>query len=351
MVPGKIAFIADLHIKPYIWAHRSPVTGDAAYALEQIRHILLEEQVGDVFYLGDLSDSPEIDGETGRLLRELTDALHKAGARQYAIQGNHDRGGTPICRMFGIEHINGRTMECCGLKIYGQDYMHTEAARQALAGVPPCDLLLMHTAFRHLLGFDGKWQFMAEDVPDHVGTVIAGDIHKHARYRLPRSAAGTSREIISPGSIYPVKADEAGLDHGFVLFNGMGFEYRRLECRSMTRYDGAVEGLGSFLEKTAREHAGERLPPVVMARECPQDLHGTDTGVVIIETGHAVQAGADETPLQTAYTLKEALDERYAMGNMDLKLKAAAERLLDSTSPAKELELLLAEAKVELQLR
>lgn len=351
MVQGKVAFIADLHVKPLLWAHRSPVTGDAAYALAQCTDMILEEGVSDVFYLGDLTDSPEVDGETGRLIRDMTHRLDRAGVRQYAIQGNHDRGDTPVCRMFGIEHLDERTVECAGISIHGLDYRHAEAAKAALANVPECSILLMHAPFRHLLGFDGKWQFEAADVPDHVGGVIVGDVHKYNRLKLHKSGAGMSREIISPGSIYPVKADEAEVEHGFMVFNGMGMEYRRLKHRAILKYSNALESLEAFLEEVSQTSAGDVLRPVVLAPECPAVLKDRFKDVIIVETGYAAAFEEEVKGAVRAYTLLEALEERFSKGGLDVKVKTAAERLIGCQSPVKELEAILQEEKVELQLK
>ena len=79
---------------------------------------------------------------------------------------------------------------------------------ERLAAVPECDMLMMHNAFRHLLGFEGAWDLEMDMLPETAKCVLVGDIHK---YDLRLSPYG--QPVLSPGSPYPVKVDEQTMAH------------------------------------------------------------------------------------------------------------------------------------------
>jgi DNA repair exonuclease SbcCD nuclease subunit len=218
-----IFLAADCHLGKALRAH-SPILGrDGIDALTDLEIVLKREAAAAVsapvlILAGDVFDANKIDGACIDTLTRFCAELKAAGFRIMFVQGNHDiqngRGDclVPLLVPMGCEHIHNKVVEIDGLKIYGLDYSPAEAYHTAMEAVPPCDLLVTHVAYQHLLGFEGAYTMRLDQVPAHVGNVLVGDIHVKDVTKLPNSAG----YIVSPGSLHPTKIDEQ-YEHGVFM--------------------------------------------------------------------------------------------------------------------------------------
>lgn len=132
----------------------------------------------------------------------------------FGIPGNHDFGDPSIlesknvCILGSDPHVmengKGAPFRICGL------YDRTrEGVLEKLEALPECDLLVMHVPMQHLLGFEGSWLVNADDIPDRIHAVVAGDIHKPLFSVLHRKF-GPDLPVLSPGVLVPTAMDQEG---------------------------------------------------------------------------------------------------------------------------------------------
>ena len=223
-----IMVCADIHLEKAIRQDNKELTGDSFRALSQLqeRAITLAKAARRInrgeecvlIIAGDPTEKNRLTGGAILALREFVNKLQTAGIAVWGIEGNHDAQNqnqekpVPIIQSVGGQHFNERLIEMSGMKVYGLDWRPAEKLPEALKKVPPCDILVMHAPFQHLLSFDDAWDVKLEDIPAHVKCVIAGDVHK-AQY-LP--AAPGRPEFISPGSLHPCDIGQGG-DHGLFV--------------------------------------------------------------------------------------------------------------------------------------
>jgi DNA repair exonuclease SbcCD nuclease subunit len=118
---------------------------------------------------------------------------------------------------------------------------------------------VLHTAFRHLLGFEGAWQLEYTDIPEYVDNVLVGDIHIHDVSKFENTT------IYSPGAIYACNAAELKQDHGFYCIEEDGITYQHLDTRtfvninmetpeSVAEADKELKALDKEPSKTGLKH-------------------------------------------------------------------------------------------------
>lgn len=248
-----IIFAADLHLRMAIWSKHPDITGDHAIAWRELVRAVVTRPGSSLILGGDIFHNTSPSGEVENLFRMGMDIMLNKGHKVYFIPGNHDDEAVPRPTLFGAERLeDGVVVDVDGVSVAAVNYHRvTEVLQQALADVPPCDLLIMHTAFRHTLGFADMWQCTEEDVPEHVGAVLVGHIHKHVE----------KGKVYSPGSICVNSIAEIDPeDHGYYLVEKDKIEWHRLEGRLFKSIELSEETVG-LLNSWARQKGV--LPPVV----------------------------------------------------------------------------------------
>ncbi len=272
--------ISDMHLARHIWPGRPSIYGDAYAPLRA----LADSPPGKepIIMAGDIFDTATPDGDSLWEFHRFCSAMEKAGCPMYAVQGNHDRSSTPLFASFGVRRLSLAPVSIDGLRVCGLDWMPSERLLRALADVPPCDLLVMHAPFRHMLGYEGKWQLELKDIPAHVGSVIAGDIHVFGTSSVPSGGL-----FLSPGATRPRNMDDLDGGFGWVELDVAG---GRLAVRNRRKFEGrkfiVVEdaaGLTGALQLAceAAATAREELPPVLLVPPDCVEAAGKPAGVLV----------------------------------------------------------------------
>lgn len=200
---------ADLHLREQTWKSRPDIFGDQYNAWAQLCMTVAKDPEGVLVLAGDIFDTPYPSG--------VTEAAFSRGMRImsghdcYFISGNHDAEACPRAWIFGMEELGSTPVDLVeynGFKIGGIPFKRSAKELHAiLENLPSMDMLVMHTGFRHLLGFEETWQLSAEDIPDHIGMVMAGHVHVHSE----------QGKVYSPGSLALHRADEITKGHGYFV--------------------------------------------------------------------------------------------------------------------------------------
>lgn len=181
-----IAFIGDLHLRWQVWQAHSRLAKDTYQALDGLVDELLalkkQRQPSQMMFVmaGDIFDRKAVDPETLHAYYKAIDRLADAGIETRAIEGNHDKSREiPIFSLDGTTtSLSRRLTKFAGMNIWGIDYTPAPKLPGALAAVPStADCLVVHQAFRHLLGFEGAFDLSLDQVPPQIRTVLVGDIH------------------------------------------------------------------------------------------------------------------------------------------------------------------------------
>lgn len=215
-----ICSTADDHLSPFIWTSHRSIAGDAYYAMGMITKEILQikEEAGDeeviLLKAGDIFDTTTPDPHTEEILKMNMEVLLLKGIKIFSIQGNHEyHAKTARATLFGTTPLSAVPIKIDGVSFCGIDYTASSAElHEKVSMIPPCDYLVMHTPFRHLLGFADKYQIEASDIPAHIKNVIVGDIHKQ---HLLTNDQGV--HILSPGSSHPRKIPEISEGHGLYV--------------------------------------------------------------------------------------------------------------------------------------
>ena len=198
---------ADLHLRRQTWKSRPDINGDQYNAWAQLCYAVADDPDGVLVLAGDIFDTPYPTGLDETAFRMGMDLL--GGKPCYFIPGNHDMEEVPRPSIFGAVQLQLTPVTLkSGFRIAGIPFTRsTNTLHEHLAAVGPVDMLVMHTGFQHLLGFEETWQISAGDIPDHVGMVMVGHVHVH-------SAVG---KVYSPGSLALHRADEVDKGHGYYV--------------------------------------------------------------------------------------------------------------------------------------
>lgn len=261
-----IVFAADLHLTPRAWTNRWSVEGDSFESLRQLRDFVrAKPSVEAVVLAGDTTDSNTPDAATLYHLSHFMWAMRERGVPVYYVTGQHDRGayGHSVLETYGGVHIDGMSVLIGDVTIHGLSYRSRTDLLEALADVPECDWLVMHGAFRHLLGFQGAWQLEGSDVPEHVANVFVGDIHKRDVSEFGELS------VFSPGSAYATNASEIKEEHGFYALERRAMTYHPFKTRRFASVDLTEGSRSAGLKELAALNAKafkEALPPVIFVR-------------------------------------------------------------------------------------
>lgn len=212
---GTIFCVADCHLGRRLRNRRMFANDSYDVFTEMCDKIIKDSSEEKALILaGDTTDKNYVDGKSLEVIADNIDRLYEEGITTYSIMGNHDYDDKSILSTQGAEDINEKLVDICGYKVYGLDYRPPEILRDDLQHVPECDLLILHQAFQHLMGFEGAYDVSVHSLPDYVKNTFCGDIHVTDIKELE-----DDRLFISPGSLHPVKVDE-GNKHGFMKFDG-----------------------------------------------------------------------------------------------------------------------------------
>jgi len=256
----RLALTADLHLSPWIWQRVKGSHGIPGRAFKALMEDIRGAGVDATLVAGDVLDASRPDSGSVAM-------LEKTG-NMYAVMGNHDYSLPPWHELAGVKSLYpDKPTNIGGVSVCGVDASRDASILEGeIARVPPCDILVLHTAFRHLLGFDGAWQLDLADMepPYPAPIILVGDIHTRNITRVPGKPV-----VASPGSLYPrdIEAvpypDDANEAFGWLLWEDGKFEERHLPPFVIK-----VNGL-----EDARE-AVKQYSDILLCVRCPQEEKG-----------------------------------------------------------------------------
>jgi len=180
-----IAFAADLHLSPTIWAELPDMRGDAYNALHQIIDYCLKNKAEALLLGGDIFDKSKPDSLSVRTFKDEIGRLPKK-TRKLAIQGQHDRSSPPwfelVPEVSSIDGYDPITLNFDGKDhlLYGFDNTHADDVKQKLEALKECDILMLHQALKSVMSIEGAWNLDEEWIPDFVKVALLGDLHVEA---------------------------------------------------------------------------------------------------------------------------------------------------------------------------
>jgi DNA repair exonuclease SbcCD nuclease subunit len=286
-----IVFAADLHLTPRAWTNRWAVEGDSFYALDQLFDYIKKQKKCTALILGgDTTDSNTPDAATLHHLSVFMDKMKTIEVPVYFINGQHDKGayGYSILETYGGRHFDQQVIHLEGKKFYGLSYRSRSDLLEALAEVPECDYLVMHCAFKHLLGFEGAWQVEATDIPEYVKNVLVGDIHTKDKSQFDNLT------IYSPSSSYACSSAEIGKAHGFYIIEKDKVTHRQFKTRrfeTLNVEDSSRDEVMKRLEEINKEASKEPLTPVIFVKMLKEEEIAFDKfdKVVIVRLDAALE--------------------------------------------------------------
>lgn len=231
--------IADAHVKTHIWQSYREVVGDAHTAFSKAVAEGVEQGSDTLLLSGDVFDNTR---PTSKDVNAVVEACKKFKMVLY-VTGTHDNTDPPWVGLVPHAIHLGIVPAAVGDAVFlGIDYCSTrQQMLEQLSNLCPVireqqkpTYLVMHNAFRHLLGFEGAWKVELEDIeaisPDL--RVIVGDVHTRKTVKLsgngwvhsagplcPQDWGQTSNSCyadvidISTGNITPVCTDVRKYHH------------------------------------------------------------------------------------------------------------------------------------------
>ena len=330
--------MSDAHIKGRTLTNNPRLAGDSYKALD----IVAEKTKGAERLVigGDWFDSNR---------PSAADLLHTAVflsnfKEVYYIRGNHDNvdpsflhGLSAIATDTKIRALDPETYEYIDDSyLTGVHWTHSRDELIASLNKIAEDLgkiddrpvyIVLHTATRHLLGFDGAWQLdMEADVPEKLRkpnvTFLVGDIHT-------RDTTDMGCIVHSSGPLYPTRASEMSRDCAVTfVHNG---ELQTIPCGVRLYSDaGRVEPadvtavLDGILEQS--DKLGYKLPPYVRMEVTDTDTHISEeykSKCIVDLCGTEEAVFDDKTDLVPALSIDDAIRAETSdemLGDMAIKL-------------------------------
>lgn len=199
-------FAADLHLKPRIWEARKDITGDSYTAWHAMVAVICKYPGSALLLGGDVFHTASPSGEDQYHFAEGMQRLQEADVQVWGIPGNHDIEGYYRPRLHGLKMLSPEPVTLNGLSVAGIPWIRSSAKLvEVMSELPPCDILVTHCGFEHLLGFEGAVQCTDSDVPEHVGKIFNGHVH----------TKNITRRVYSPGSLSVNSVAEFNTPHGF----------------------------------------------------------------------------------------------------------------------------------------
>jgi DNA repair exonuclease SbcCD nuclease subunit len=339
-----IAATADLHLSVRTWLGKRDLMYDAYTALNLVVDAVLANKADVLLIAGDVFDTINPDPLTELAFQTGVSKLTSAGVRVLAVQGNHDRSTLyPRFQLFGAEPLSNEPTVINGVSFCGLDYQpSSNELLEKLAGIPECDVLVMHAPFKHLLGFEGKSQVCLTDIPAHVGCVVVGDIHTWDISNTPDGVP-----VFSPGATNPRNTAEISSDHLVSFWDSSEKPNVAMKTVDVTPRlfvpvnitdDYDLQNMNTVLEDSSLP-----LPPAVFLTIASELLPRasdilTEAGIAFVEK--RVSDDSEDTMeyinVNEVMTLSGALDA-FMPRPTDPKTHDLLEALLNAADPAEEL--------------
>lgn len=225
---SRIALSADWHLASKVWSDIPESWGIPLKALDSFLNSVSKKKVDAIIAAGDIFDSRSPGSYAVTEAQDLINmfkhsVFNTAGNKDniFAIYGNHDRpfkNEPSWNKCIGIKDLV--LSEQIGItKVLGIPFTKDtngliDLLKDIKENIQDLDLLVLHSPFRHLLGFDDSWQLQRRDVEGVAPVVLVGDIHTPD---IDEKEGGTT--IVSPGSLYPTSIDKIGKPHGWYLWD------------------------------------------------------------------------------------------------------------------------------------
>jgi DNA repair exonuclease SbcCD nuclease subunit len=337
-----IYLAADLHLRECTWKSRKDINGDQYYAWAQLCKAVSNDPEGELILAGDIFDTPYPTGNTELMFSKGMKLLgnHKC----YFIPGNHDNEQVPRPMLFGAELLKSdKVVNIQGLKVLGIPFMRsTETLQSVISSIPPVDILVMHTGFQHLLGFEETWQVSEGDIPETTGMVMVGHVHKHDEHG----------KIYSPGSLALHRADEIYSGHGYYKINPLdkSVEWVEVFTRKYVSIDVDKRIDRRLLDSLAESKDWKR--PVVLLNyrnedttvaEALQEIYKDKILFMCNACSSETIRALDEEP-ETELDIDSVINN-YLTGNLTEEQLGLAVTLMNSQDPAEDLSTYLEERK------
>jgi len=328
---------ADIHLRERTWKGHPEISGDQYNAWAQLCITAGKDPEGVVVLAGDIFDTPYPTGMDETAFRMGIELLKDKGRSCYFIPGNHDMEQVPRPAVFGALELHEEPFTLPGgFTIAGIPFTRSTAAlHEKLANIPAVDMLVMHTGFRHLLGFEETWQVSIDDIPEQVGMVMAGHVHVHSE----------SGKVYSPGSLALHRADEIDKGHGYFVVDPKtsNVEWREVVTRqyASVNIDNGVDQ--DMLESLASRPDFNR--PVVMLTYRNEDTAKAEALQELWKDRllFVCNARSGETMRAIEETVDDVVDidsvvNEWLSGHLTREQFELAESLLDTQDPSAELD-------------
>lgn len=280
-----IVFAADIHLRPYIWRSYKDIKDDSYLAWHQLCDFVLNKVFRSfneptVLILGgDIFDSTTPSGKSENAFKTGLDKL--AGkVPVYFIPGNHDEEEVARPLLWNCIPLSEAPIKIDDTIICGIPYTrNVDLLHEKIANIPPCDYLVMHSAFKHLLSFDEMWQVQEDDIPEYIEHVLVGDIHK-------KDITG---KIISPGSLAVNNVKEFSQEHGVWVINTNTNtqSYHPIFTRFFTTHiinENSISQIAELIEHGKDQKYLQQLLPAI-------NLEFTNAQSAIVDEIKAIYAG------------------------------------------------------------
>ena len=189
---------------------------------------------------GDLIDVRRPEPYVIGKLRESLDSLQSCGVPFYYIQGQHelDRDNPWLQSVHPhATHINKRTIDLLGVKIYGLDWTVADNLSEEITDIPKdTDVFVCHQVWQEFMGDMSYEGHLADVKVEHIFT---GDFHENRQiFADPYSLSdGNAGFVISPGSTNMRKITEPAKKYYYVLYDNMFWESYLIPTRYVLRYE------------------------------------------------------------------------------------------------------------------
>jgi DNA repair exonuclease SbcCD nuclease subunit len=259
---------ADWHLKPYTWASRPEICGDAYRSATFIQRYCVDKRL-PLFVLGDILDVRNPSADTVGFLVDLIDNVHFENQEFYFIQGQHELNrerpwASCNCNAYWLNKrqldIHPRLPSEDRIRFYGLDYQSADKLTGELLNIAAeTDVLLAHQVWHERMGgkftvAQGNAEGAFSDVP-MVKMVISGDFHSH-RFSQHIGKDGQTIVAVSPGSIYMKTLEEDPAKYFFVLYDDLSLESVRIHTRPVLRDSVYTDvELTRVIDRFAAEHA------------------------------------------------------------------------------------------------
>lgn len=257
----KIVQVADMHLRPYIWGLLKTAGSDSYLAWEMLCNSIYKRFKAPyaVVLCGDTFNTTTPPSDAEEAFKKGAKLIKDSGGLLYSIEGNHDKERIPRTTLFDCIDINEKLVEFPdGSTMYGISFIRdTDKLLEKISNAPPCTFLVLHSAFRHLLGFDGKWQLQNIDIPEYIENVLVGDIHVKDIHKHN----GTT--IFSPGALAVNSISEFDKHHGAFVLDTETREVDYIDIRTRVFMSVEIQKADAFILKAIADTGEGMFIPII----------------------------------------------------------------------------------------